>query len=114
MALSGLARARALEQYVDAHPGHARACDSLVEAARVRDAAGDPDGSCEDLVRAVEAYPSARSAPDAIEGLAACEQRRGRAAEARRLQARLARDYPDSPAGKRAREHAPAAQGAAP
>jgi hypothetical protein len=49
-----------------------------------------------------------------MEGLIACEQRRGRTREAQSLQARLTKDFPDSPAGKRAREHAPAVQGAAP
>lgn len=112
--LTGLSRARALEQFTDAHPGHARAVEALVEAARTRDVAGDPDGSCEDFSRAVAEYPVARGLSDAIEGLAACEQRRGRAGEAQRLLARLVKDFPDSPAGKRAREHAPAVQGAAP
>jgi TolA-binding protein len=113
-ALAGLSRARALEQFADGYPAHARAGEALVDAARARDAAGDPDGSCEDFARAVAEHPASRAAPDAIDGLAACEQRRGRAAEAKRLQVRLAKEHPDSPAGKRARELAPAAQGAAP
>ncbi len=112
--LTGLSRARALEQFTDAYPAHARAVEALVDAARIRDVAGDPDGSCEDFARAVAEYPAARGLPDAIEGLAACEKRRGRAGEAQRLLARLVTDFPDSPAGKRAREHAPAVQGAAP
>jgi len=112
-ALSGLSRARALEQFTDAHPGHPRAVEALVDAARTRNVAGDPDGSCEDYGRAVAEYPVARSLPDAIEGLVACEQRRGRPGEAQRLLARLAKDFPDSPAGKRAREYAPTVQGAA-
>jgi TolA-binding protein len=113
-ALAGLPRARALEKFTDTYPGHLRAADALVDAARVRDVAGDPDGSCEDYSRAVAEYLGARAQPDALEGLAACEQRRGRPDEAKRLLARLAKDFPDSPAGKRAREHAPAVQGAAP
>ena len=113
-ALTGLPRARALEQFTDAYSGHLRAADALVDAARTRDIAGDPDGSCEDFSRAVAEYPAARAQADALEGLAACESRRGRPAEAKRLLARLAKDFPDSPAGKRAREHAPAVQGAAP
>jgi TolA-binding protein len=113
-ALTGLSRARALEQFTDAYPAHARAVEALVDAARTRDVAGDPDGSCEDFSRAVAEYPAARGLPDAIEGLATCEKRRGRAGEAQRLLARLVTDFPDSPAGKRAREHAPAVQGAAP
>jgi TolA-binding protein len=113
-ALAGLPRARALEKFTDTYSGHLRAADALVDAARARDVAGDPDGSCEDYSRAVAEYPGARAQPDALEGLAACEQRRGRPDEAKRLLARLAKDFPDSPAGKRAREHAPAVQGAAP
>jgi len=113
-AQSGLPRARALEQFVDAYPGHSRAVEALIDAAKTRNVAGDPDGSCEDFARAVADYPAAGAAPDAIEGLVACEQRRGRPGEAQRLLARLAKDFPDSPAGKRAREHAPAVQGAAP
>jgi TolA-binding protein len=113
-ALAGLPRARALEQFTDAYSGHPRAPEALVDAARTRNVAGDPDGSCEDFSRAVAEYPAARAQPDALEGLAACEQRRGRPAEAQRLLVRLAKDFPDSPAGKRAREHAPAVQGAAP
>lgn len=111
---SGLARARAMEQFVDTYPSHARAGEALVDAARGRLELGDPDGSCEDFTRAVAEYPASRAMPDALEGLAACELRRGQAAEARRLQNRLVKDYPDSPAGKRAREHAPPVQGAAP
>lgn len=113
-ARSGLSRARALESFADAYPSSPRAPEGLVDAARTRLEAGDPDGSCEDYARAVEVYPTSRAAPDAMEGLIACEQRRGRTREAQSLQARLAKDFPDSPAGKRAREHAPAVQGAAP
>ena len=112
--LAGLPRARALEKFADAYSSHLRAADALVDAARTRDVAGDPDGSCEDFTRAVAEYPAARAQSDALEGLAACEQRRGRPDEAKRLLARLAKDFPDSPTGKRAREHAPAVQGAAP
>jgi TolA-binding protein len=111
---TGLARARSLEAFADRYPGHSAAGGALVEAARLRYDAGDPDGSCEDFARAVVAYPSGASVPDALVGMAACETRRGRPAEARRLEERLAKDYPDSPAASRARERAPAAQGAAP
>jgi TolA-binding protein len=113
-AQAGLPGARALEQFADVHPSSVRAGEALVDAARRRRDAGDPDGSCEDFSRAVAEYPSSRAMPDALEGLAACELRRGRPAEASRLQTRLAKDFPDSPAGKRAREHAPPVQGAAP
>jgi TolA-binding protein len=111
---AGLARARSLEQFADAYPSNARTGEALVDAARTRMEAGDPDGSCEDYSRAVAEHPASRAMPDALEGLAACELRRGRPAEASRLQTRLAKDFPDSPAGKRAREHAPSVQGAAP
>lgn len=110
----GLQGARALEQYADANPTGAQAGEALVDAARRRREAGDPDGSCEDFSRAVAEHPASRSMPDALEGLSACELRRGRPTEAARLQTRLAKDFPDSPAGKRASEHAPAVQGAAP
>jgi TolA-binding protein len=113
-AQEGLARARSFEQFADAYPSNARAGEALVDAARTRMEAGDPDGSCEDFSRAVAEHPASRAMPDALEGQAACELRRGRPAEASRLQARLAKDFPDSPAGKRAREHAPSVQGAAP
>ncbi len=113
-AQSGLSGARALEQFADTHPTSAQAGEALVDAARHRQEAGDPDGSCEDFSRAVAEHPSSRAMPDALEGLAACEVRRGRSAEASRLQIRLAKDFPDSPAGKRARERAPSVQGAAP
>jgi len=113
-AQDGLARARSFEQFADAYPSNARAGEALVDAARTRMEAGDPDGSCEDFSRAVAEHTASRAMPDALEGLAACELRRGRSAEASRLQTRLAKDFPDSPAGKRAREHAPSVQGAAP
>ncbi len=113
-AQAGLPRARALEQFADAYPASARSGEALVDAARTRRDAGDPDGSCEDFSRAVAEFPASRAAPDALEGLAVCELRRGRASEASRLQARLVKDFPDSPAGKRASERAPAVQGAAP
>ena len=110
----GLPGARALEQFADSHPSNARSGEALVDAAGRRREAGDPDGSCEDFSRAVAEYPASRAMPDALEGMAACELRRGRSAEASRLQTRLAKDFPDSPAGKRARERAPTVQGAAP
>jgi TolA-binding protein len=113
-AQTGLVRARSFEQFADAYPSSARAGEALVDAARTRMEAGDPDGSCEDFSRAVAEHPASRAMPDALEGQAACEIRRGRPAEAARLQTRLAKDFPDSPAGKRAREHAPSVQGAAP
>jgi TolA-binding protein len=113
-AQEGLARARSFEQFADAYPSNARAGEALVDAARTRMEAGDPDGSCEDFSRAVAEHPASRAMPDALEGQAACELRRGRPGEASRLQTRLAKDFPDSPAGKRAREHAPSVQGAAP
>jgi TolA-binding protein len=113
-AQTGLVRARSFEQFADAYPSSARAGEALVDAARTRMEAGDPDGSCEDFSRVVAEHPASRAMPDALEGQAACELRRGRPAEATRLQTRLAKDFPDSPAGKRAREHAPSVQGAAP
>jgi TolA-binding protein len=113
-AQTGLARARAMEQFADDHPSSVHAGEALVDAARARRGAGDPDGACEDFTRAVAEHPASRAMPDALEGLAACEQRRGRPAEASRLHARLIQDYPDSPAGRRAAEHAPVVQGAAP
>jgi TolA-binding protein len=112
-AQAGLPRARALEKFTDTY-AEGSWMGVLVDAARTRDVAGDPDGSCEDYSRAVAEYPGARAQPDALEGLAACEQRRGRPDEAKRLLVRLSKDFPDSPAGKRASEHAPAVQGAAP
>jgi TolA-binding protein len=113
-ALTGLTRARAMEQLADDHPTSTRAGEALVDAARARRSAGDPDGSCEDFARVVAEYTTSRAMPDGLEGLAACEQRRGRPGEASRLQARLTKDFPESPAGKRASEHAQPVQGAAP
>jgi TolA-binding protein len=113
-ALSGLSRSRALEQFATRYPGHRGAQGALVGAARARADAGDPDGSCEDLARAVKEYPAGNAMPDALVGLASCERRAGRADEATRLEARLAQDYPNSLASRRAPERAAAAQGAAP
>jgi TolA-binding protein len=113
-AQSGLARARALEQFTAGYSGHPSADDALVEAARVREQAGDPDGACEVLGRAVAEYPVGDAVPEALAGLAACESRRGRASEARRLEARLLQDFPDSPAARSTRARTDAAQGAAP
>jgi TolA-binding protein len=113
-AQSGLARARALEQFTTGYSGHPSADDALVEAARAREQAGDPDGACEVLGRAVAEYPVGDAVPEALAGLAACESRRGRPTEARRLEARLLQDFPDSPAARSTRARAAAAQGAAP
>ena len=113
-AQTGLARARALEQFTAGYSGHASADDALVEAARTRAEAGDPDGACEDLARAVAEYPAGDALPEALAGLAVCEVRRGRPAEAARLETRLAKDFPDSPAARRTHARAAAAQGAPP
>jgi TolA-binding protein len=113
-AQSGLARARALEQFTAGYSGHPSADDALVEASRAREQAGDPDGACEDLARAVAEYPAGDALPEALAGLAGCESRRGRTAEARRLEARLLQDFPDSAAARTTRARAAAAQGAAP
>jgi TolA-binding protein len=113
-ALAGLSRARALEQFTAGYSGHPSADDALVEAARARDQAGDPDGACEAYARAVGEYPAGDALPEALAGLAACESRRGRAAEASRLEARLLQDFPDSAAARSTRARAAAAKGAAP
>ena len=113
-AQTGLSRARALEQFTARYPGHRGAQEALVAAARTRNEAGDPDGACEDYARAVKEYPAGSAMPDALAGMAGCEARAGRPAEAKRLEERLAQDYPDSPAAKRARQRAPSAQGAVP
>ncbi len=113
-AQTGLPRARALEQFTARYPGYRGAQEALVAAARTRAEGGDPDGACEDYARAVKDYPAGNAMPDALAGLAGCEARSGRTAEAKRLEERLAQDYPDSPAAKRAPPRAPAAQGAVP
>lgn len=112
--LSGLARSKALEEFVAHYPGHRGAQGALVGAARSRFDAGDPDGSCEDYARAVREYPAGNAMPEALAGLSACERRAGRPDEAKRLEARLAQDYPESIASRRATERVPAPQGAAP
>jgi len=112
--LSGLGRAKALEEFAGRYPGHSGAQGALVGAARTRFDAGDPDGSCEDYGRAVREYPAGNSMPDALSGLASCERRAGREGEASRLESRLAQDYPDSVASRRAPARADPAPGAAP
>jgi len=62
----------------------------------------------------VATYPAGDALPEALEELAACESRRGHPAEARRLVERLTRDFPDTPAARRARQRLAAAAGGPP
>lgn len=102
--LEGLASARALEEFAARYPRHPQADNALVEAARARDAAGDPETSCALAARVAEEYPAGDALPDALGLLVECRARQGDAARARALAERLVKDFPDTPAAKRARE----------
>ncbi len=118
--LSGLAAARALEAFAAHYPHHPRADNALLEAARLRTAAGDDDAACDLYARCVDEYPAGDALPDALERLAECHSQRGEAKRARALFEQVAADYPDTSAAKLAKEHlaampaGPARQGAVP
>ncbi len=103
--LSGLAAARALEAFTAHYPHHPRADNALLEAARLRTAAGDDDAACALYGRCVDEYPAGDALPDALERLAECHSQRGEARRARALFERVAADYPDTSAAKLAKEH---------
>lgn len=106
--LDGLASARALEEFAGRYPHHPAADNALVEAARARDAAGDPETSCALAARAAEEYPAGDALPDALGQLVECRLQAGDAARARALAERLVKDFPDTQAARRARERLPA------
>lgn len=106
--LDGLASARALEEFAGRYPRHPSADNALVEAARARDAAGDPETACALAARAVEEYPAGDALPDALGQLLECRLQAGDAARARALAERLVKDFPDTQAARRARERLPA------
>jgi TolA-binding protein len=112
--LGGVAGARALEQFADRYPSHPAADNALLDAGRARLRAGDDEGGCSAVARVVATYPAGDALPDGLEELAACESRRGHPAEARRLVERLTRDFPDTPAARRARQRLAAAAGGSP
>ncbi len=102
--LEGLASARALEEFVRRYPRHPSADNALVEAARARDAAGDPETACALAARVAEEYPAGDALPDALGQMAECRSRQGDTARALALYQRIVKDFPDTPAAKRARE----------
>jgi TolA-binding protein len=102
--LDGLASARALEEFVSRYPRHPSADNALVEAARARDAAGDPETACALAARVAEEYPAGDALPDALAQMAECRARQGDIARARALYQRIVKDFPDTPAARRARE----------
>lgn len=102
--LDGLASARALEEFVVRYPRHPSADNALVEAARARDAAGDPETACALAARVIEEYPAGDALPDALARMAECRARQGDTARARSLYQRIVKDFPDTPAAARARE----------
>ena len=106
--LDGLASARALEEFASRYPRHPAADNALVDAARARDAAGDPETACALAARAAEEYPAGDALPDALGQMIECRARAGDTARARALAERLVKDFPDTPAARRARERLPA------
>jgi len=110
--LSGLAAARALEEFSASYPSHPSADNALVEAGRARAEAGDDESACALFARCVKEYPAGDALPNALEQLAACEARRGHRDQARALYERVAHDFPSTPAAKRALERIAAMPGA--
>ncbi len=119
--MKGLAAARALEAFAARYPRHPSADNALLDAARERAEAGEPDAACALHARCVEEYPAGDAMPDALELLGECHARRGRAEEARHLFERVVADYPGTSAAGRAAQRlaeaaraAPSRQGAVP
>ncbi len=110
-AMSGLAAGRALEAFTSHYPHHPSADNALVEAARLRADAGEPDAACALYVRCVDEYPAGDAMPDALEQLGECHVRSGRMESARRLFERVVNDYPETSAAKRAAERLAEATG---
>lgn len=102
--LDGLARARALEDFAARYPRHPAADNALTEAARFRDAAGDPETACALAARAAEEYPAGDALPEALLELGDCRLRKGDGPGARGLFQRIAKDFPETPAARRAQE----------
>ncbi|HEU4381916.1 MAG TPA: tetratricopeptide repeat protein [Anaeromyxobacteraceae bacterium] len=98
----GLAGARALEEFTVRYPHHPSADNALLDAARGRDAAGDPETACALANRLTQEYPAGDALPDALALVVECLARQGDAARARPLVERLVKDFPDTPAAKRA------------
>ncbi len=110
-ALSGLAAARALEAFTSRYPHHPYADNAVVEAARLRADAGEPDAACALYERCIDEYPAGDALPEALEQLGECHARRGQIERARRLLERVVNDYPQTSAAKRAAERLAEATG---
>lgn len=100
--LDGLAGARALEEFAARYPRHPSADNALVDAALGRDDAGDPETACALATRVTQEYPAGDALPEALGLLVECRARQGDAARVRALVERLVKDFPDTPAAKRA------------
>jgi TolA-binding protein len=109
--LSGLATARALEEFSTSYPSHPSADNALVEAGRARASAGDDESACALFARSAKEYPAGDALPDALEQLGSCEYRKGHAEKARALFERVAQDFPSTSAAKRALERIAAMPG---
>jgi len=109
--LSGLAAARALEEFSSSYPSHPSADNALVEAGQARAGAGDDESACALFARCAKEYPAGDALPDALEQLGRCEARKGRDEKARALFERVATDFPNSSAAKRALERIAAMPG---
>ena len=84
-ALTGLARAHALEDFASRYPQHASADNALVEASAAYEAAGREDAACTLSRRVVDEYPAGDALGEALERLAACEGKRGATETEQRL-----------------------------
>ena len=82
-ALTGLARAHALEDFAARYPQHASADNALVEASAAYAAAGREDAACTLARRVVDEYPAGDVLGEALERLATCEDRGKAPAEQR-------------------------------
>jgi TolA-binding protein len=109
--LSGLAAARALEEFTASYPSHPSADNALVEAGQARAGAGDDESACALFARCAREYPAGDALPDALEELGRCESHKGHAEKARALFERVAQDFPSTSAAKRALERIAAMPG---
>lgn len=109
--LSGLAAARALEEFSASYPSHPSADNALVEAGMARASAGDDESACALFARCVTEYPAGDALPDAVEQLGECEARKGHTEKARALFDRVTTDFPNASAAKRALERIAAMPG---
>jgi tol-pal system protein YbgF len=100
-----VAARRSFAAFLAANPGHELADSAQYWLGQCAAAEGDYARALADYRRVIESFPFGDKVPDALLKSGEALMELGREAEARRTWKELAREFPDTGAGRRAREH---------